>query len=165
MVGTPRDTSKASTREGLPQQVKGDVGAPPCLRVEQLRARHQELEEARLQLEQEHAELEREIERHGDSERTCAVARDMNRRIIKDDEALPHFTQASQNIATTAALLWGLLEPTTPEDHRAHREIRTLLEHVAAQQAKSSLSQRCELDASQRTPSERPDRDMSVHQA
>jgi hypothetical protein len=29
----------------------------------------------------------------------------MNRRIIEDDEDLPHFTQASQNIAAMAALL------------------------------------------------------------
>jgi len=73
---------------------------------------------------------------------------DMNQRIIEDDEALSHFTQASQNIATMAALLWGLPEPTTPEDHWAHREIRTLLKRAAVQQAESSLSRRRELDAS-----------------
>ena len=38
------------------------------------------------------------------------------------------------------ALLQGLLEPSTPEDRRAHREIRTLLEHAAVQQPESSLS-------------------------
>ena len=70
-----------------------------------MKARHQELEEARLQLEQECAELEQEIEHHGDSGRARAMARDMNRRIIEDDEALPHFTWASQNIAATADLL------------------------------------------------------------
>ena len=36
------------------------------------------------------------------------------RRIIEDDEALPHFTQASQNITATAVLLQGLLGPATP---------------------------------------------------
>ena len=77
-------------------------------------------------------ELEREIERHGDGGRACTVARDVNRRIIEDDEALPHFTRASQNIAAAAALLRGLSGPTTPEDRRAHREIRMLLEHAAA---------------------------------
>jgi hypothetical protein len=50
-------------------------------------------------------ELEREIERHGDGGRVRAITCDVNRRIIKDDEDLPHFTQTSQNIATTAALL------------------------------------------------------------
>jgi hypothetical protein len=45
------------------------------------------------------------------------MARDVNQRIITDDETLPHFTQASQNIATTTALLHGLLEAATPEDH------------------------------------------------
>jgi len=78
-------------------------------------------------------ELEREIERHGDGGHARAVAHDVNRRIIEDDEALPHFTQESQNIAAMAALLRGLLEPTTPEDRRAHREIHTLLERAAAQ--------------------------------
>ena len=47
-----------------------------------------------------------------------------------------------------AALLQGCLEPTTPEDRRAHREIRTLLERRAMQQAESSLSRQRELDAS-----------------
>ena len=57
----------------------------------------------------------------------------MNWRIIEDDEALPHYTRASQNIAAAAALLQGLLGPATPEDRRAHREIRTLLERAAVQ--------------------------------
>ena len=82
------------------------------------------------------------------------MARDVNRRIIEDDEALPHFIRASQNVAAAAALFQGLPEPTTPEDRRAHRDIRTLLERVAAQQAESSLSQQRKLDASQRAPSE-----------
>ena len=56
----------------------------------------------------------------------------MNWRIIEDDEALPHFTWASQNIAAMVALLLGLLEPATPEDRWAHREIRTLLERAVA---------------------------------
>ena len=64
----------------------------------------------------------------------------MNRRIIKYDEALPHFTRASQNIAAMVALLRGLPGPATPEDRWAHHEIRTLLEHAVAQQAESSLS-------------------------
>ena len=93
------------------------------------------------------------------------MARDVNQKIIVDNEALPHFAWVSQNIAAATALLRGLLRPTTPEDHRAHREIRTLLERAAAQQAESWLSRRRELDASQRTPSERPDKDVLVHLA
>ena len=79
---------------------------------------------------------------------TRAFTRDMNWRIIEDDEALPHFAWASQNITAKAALLWGLPGPTTLEDRRAHREIRTLLERVVVQYTESSLSRRCELDAS-----------------
>ena len=76
------------------------------------------------------------------------MARNMNRRIITNDEALPRFARVSQNIAAAAALLHGLLEAATPEDHRAHHEIRTLLERAVAKHAKSSLSRRHELDAS-----------------
>ena len=84
------------------------------------------------------------------------MAYDVNRRIIEDDEALPHFTRASQNITATMALLRWLSGPTTPEDHRAHHEICTLLERAVTQQAESSLSQQHKLDTSQCTPSERP---------
>jgi len=69
------------------------------------------------------------------------MAHDVNRRIIDDDEALLHFAQASQNIAAMAALLRGLLGAMTLDECQAHREIRTLLERVATQQAKSLLSQ------------------------
>ena len=57
MAGTPEGYIE-SIREGgatptddLDDEVEGDSGAPPHLWVEQLRARRQELEEARLQLE------------------------------------------------------------------------------------------------------------------
>ena len=89
-----------------------------------------------------------ELERHGDGGRARAVAHDVNWRIIEDDKALPHFTRASQNIAAVVVLLQGLMGPTTPEDHRAHHEIRILLERAVAQQAKSLLSRRHELNAS-----------------
>ena len=146
MAGTPKGYIEsiheggATPTDDLDGKVKGDVGAPPCLWVKQLRVQHQELEEARLQLEQKRAELEREIERHEDGGRARVVARDVNRRIIEDDEALPHFTHASQNIIARAALLMGLLGPMTPEDRWAHHEIRMLLERAVVQQAKTSLS-------------------------
>ena len=83
--------------------------------------------------------MDQEIERQGDGGHTRAVARDVNRRFIADDETLPRFARASQDIATTTTLLHGLLEAAMPEDHRAHHEICTLLERAAAQQAESSL--------------------------
>ena len=101
MAGSPAGQVKsiheeeATPTNDLDDEVERDAGAPPHLWVEQLNARHQELEEAQLQLEQERVELEREIERHGDGRRAHAMARDVNQRIIEDDEALPHFTRAS----------------------------------------------------------------------
>jgi hypothetical protein len=70
-------------------------------------------------------------------------AHDTHQGIIKDGDGLPRFTRASQNIATMAAPLWRLSEPATPEEHQAQREIRSLLEHAAVQQAESSASQWC----------------------
>jgi hypothetical protein len=64
-------------------------------------------------LEEEHAALEHEIAQHHDDVR--AHARDAHRRIIEDDDELPRFTRASQNIAAMAALLQGLLEPAMLE--------------------------------------------------
>jgi len=97
MVGTPKGYVESIHKGGatpiddLDDEVKGDVGAPPRLWVEQLRAWHQELEEAQLQLEQEHAALER----HEDGGRARDVACDMNRGIIEYDKALPYFTWTS----------------------------------------------------------------------
>jgi hypothetical protein len=76
-------------------------------------------------------ELEREIARRADNGHARVVARDVNWRIVEDDDGLPHFTRSSQNIATVVDLLRGLPEPTTPEDRRAHHEICTLLEGLA----------------------------------
>ena len=98
------------------------------MQVEQLRARHRELEDARLQLEQERVELEHEMEHRGDGGRARAITHDVNYWIIEDDRGLPHFAWASQNIAAVVALLRRLLEPMTPKDHQAHREIHMLLE-------------------------------------
>ena len=91
----------------LDDEVERDTGDPPRLRVEQLKARHQELEEARLQLEQERAKLDREIERHRDGGRACALVCDVNQRVVADNEALPHFAQASQNITATVPCSMG----------------------------------------------------------
>ena len=57
MAGIPKGHIKSIHKEeatptnDLDDEVKGDAGAVPHLWVEQLKAWHQELEEARLQLE------------------------------------------------------------------------------------------------------------------
>jgi hypothetical protein len=57
--------------------------------------------------------LKHEIAQHHDE--VCAHARDEHWRIIKDDDGLPCFIRASQNIAAMAALLRGLPYPATPK--------------------------------------------------
>ena len=52
MIGTPEGhvesihEEEATPTNDFDGEVKGDAGAPPCLRVEQLKAQHLELEEA-----------------------------------------------------------------------------------------------------------------------
>ena len=92
----------------------------------------QEIKEARQQLVREYMEADQEIERRGNGGCARTVARDMNRRIITNDETLSHFARASQNITAAMTLLHGLPEATTPKDRRAHHEILTLLEHATA---------------------------------
>ena len=149
----------------LDARIKAETTAPSHVRMEQLRARKLEIDDAGKQLVREYQRIEEEIKRHGDGGHAHAMARDVYQRILTDDGALPHFARASQNIAVVTALLHGLLEAATSEDRRARREIRTLLERAVAQQAESSLSWRCKLDTRQRTPLMRPTKDASVHQA
>ena len=134
MMSTPEghvesiSTKEATLVGNLGGKTKGEIAAPPRVGVEQLRAQKWEIDEARQQLVWEYVEVNREIERRGDGGRARDVARDVNRRIIADDETLPHFARASQNITATMALLHGLLEAAMPED----REICMLLECAAA---------------------------------
>jgi len=132
--------------------------------MEQLRARQQEIDEAGQGLAREYADINHEIKRREIGGHARATACTVHQRILTDDGTLPHFARASQNIAAATALLHGLPEATMAKDRWAHREIRTLLERAAAQQAESSLSRRCEPDTSQRAPSVRPTKDASVHQ-
>ena len=119
---------------------RDETAAPSRLRMEQLRARQQEIDEAGQGLAREYADINREIERRKDGGHARATARTVHQRILTDDGALPHFARASQNIAAATTLLHGFSEAVTSEDRRARREIRTLLERAAAQQAESSLS-------------------------
>ena len=138
MAGTPEGhvesipAEEATPVGNLSDETEGETVAPPRIGVEQLRARKREIKEAEIQLVRECAKVDREIERRGDDGGAHAMARDVNRRIMADDETLPHFTRASQNIAAATALLHGLPEATTPEDCWAHHEIRMLHERAVA---------------------------------
>ena len=65
----------------LGNETEGDIAAPPCMGVEQLKAQKQEIEEAGIQLVQECVELDREIKRRGDRGHARAMVRDVSRRI------------------------------------------------------------------------------------
>jgi hypothetical protein len=76
-------------------KVGADERISPNPWLEQLWARQQELEDARLQLEEEHTELEREIARHRDDRPMRKWARGVHRRIVEDDDGLLYFARAS----------------------------------------------------------------------
>ena len=71
-------TEEATPAGNLGGETKGDTVAHPHVRVEQLRAQKQEINEAKQQLVREYAEVNREIERHGGGGCARAMARDVN---------------------------------------------------------------------------------------
>jgi hypothetical protein len=125
MAQTPEGRVKSVSREGATPtsnpngRSRGEAAAPSHLRMEQLRAHKLEIDEARQGLIREHTDINREIERHKDSGRTCATARTIHQRILTNNRTLPHFAWASQNITAMMALLHGLLEAMMFEDHQA----------------------------------------------
>jgi hypothetical protein len=54
-----------------------------------------------------------------DQDEVCAWAHNAHYRIVEYDNGLPCFARSSQNIATTMALLRGLLEPALLEGRQA----------------------------------------------
>ena len=72
MTGTPEghvesiSVEEASLASNLSDKTEGETAAPPCMGVEQLKAQKREIEEARIQLVQECAEVNREIKHRGD---------------------------------------------------------------------------------------------------
>ena len=101
MAGTPEGHVESVSMEettptgNLGDRTEGGIVTLPHVGVEQLRAQKWEINEAGQQLVREYAEVDREIEHRGDGGRARAVVRDVIRRIIADDETLPHFTRAS----------------------------------------------------------------------
>lgn len=94
----------------------GDNESSQQLTMQQLLERQRELDEAQLQLERERAELEHELRLRKDGGRAHANAREMHWRICEDKGGPSQFTCTSQNIATAAAILRGLPEPTMLEE-------------------------------------------------
>ena len=138
MAETPKGrvesvSEEEATPAGNPDgRTGGEAATPSRVRLEQLRARKLEIDEAGQGLMREYAEINREIERRGSGGQTRAMACDVHQRILTNDKNLPHFAQASQNIAAATALLHGLSEAATSENRCARQEIRTLLERAAA---------------------------------
>jgi hypothetical protein len=68
-----------------------------------------------------------------------------------DERKLPQFPRVRQNITPTMTLMDKLLEAETPSERRTQHDIRGLLDHVAKQEAKSSISWRRETEVGQYT--------------
>jgi hypothetical protein len=81
----------------------------PYPRMNQLQERQRELETTWLHLEEEHGALKHEIAQHHDE--VCARAHNAHRRIIEDDNGLPRFSRASQNIAAVRLCSEGSQSP------------------------------------------------------
>ena len=86
---------EVTSGDNLDDRTEGRTAAPSHIGVEQLKAQKWEINEAGQQLVREYALVDREIERCGDGGHARVVARDVNRRIIADDETLHHFARAS----------------------------------------------------------------------
>ena len=84
---TPTNNPDSRSRE--------EMIAPSHLRMEQLRARQQEINEVRQGLVWEYADINHEIERCKDGGHAHATARTVHQRILTDDGTLPHFARAS----------------------------------------------------------------------
>ena len=103
-------------------------------------ARQKELEEAQTQLEQEHAEIERDLRRRTDGGRARAHASEVNHKIMEDRQGSPVFARSIQNIAAAAALLKALPVARTLEEQRAREKMCKHLHLVADQKAENSAS-------------------------
>jgi hypothetical protein len=102
------------------------------MKLEQIRELQDRLDEERenLRLLQQTLEHERADRAHDGGARE--IARDVNRRIIKDRAVEPLvFGRASLNVVVATMLLRNMPEPSNPEAHRAQDEIRGLLETAA----------------------------------
>lgn len=106
---SPAGLHQAGTLAQTPANSQGTSHHAPVAQrdvLAQLCAWQQELEQNRRELERQQADLLGELERtRAEETRACARARDIRRRIMEDDDGLPHFEWASQNIAAAATIL------------------------------------------------------------
>jgi hypothetical protein len=82
-------------------------------------------------------------------------ARAVNSRILRDKHDTPYFPQASQNVATTAAVMRAVPPQASPEGERVMDELRVLLEVAACHHANSSEDRRRPAASSYWSPNER----------
>ena len=130
-----------------------EVRRPNLEQLDELEAR---LEEELVRLRQLRETLEQDQSARGDGGAARRRARDVNRRIVKDEgEDNPLvFHTASQNVMATALLLRAMPEPSTPEGRRVRQGLRGLLEQAVVQNTESSASQ--SHDTRARRPGDQP---------
>ena len=133
----PSDTPRTESAAANPPRQHQPQPTP-----EQLRARQEEVTEAKRQLEQELRALRRELARRPDGGRARARAGDVHHQIVADNARVPDLPRASQNVAAAAAVFQNVPEPDTPEGRHAHQQVRQFLERAARQHADSASQTR-----------------------
>jgi len=89
-------SGEETTPTGNPDaRIKAETMAPSHVRMEQLRARKLEIDDAGQQLVREYRNIEEEIKRREDGGHARTSARDVHLRILIDDGTLPHFARTS----------------------------------------------------------------------
>ena len=152
-------TPPPNTTPGGHPGVRGTTLAPAEVRrldLEQLDELEARLEEELVRLRQLRETLEQDQSARGDGGAARRRARDVNRRIVKDEgEDNPLvFHTASQNVMAAALLLRAMPEPSTPEGRRVRQGLRGLLEQAVVQNTESSASQ--SHDTRARRPGDQP---------
>jgi hypothetical protein len=150
IVSDSKDEATIGGRNATPPHVEppgardeSQFLADQGVQFEQIHELQDRLDEERenLRLLQQTLEQERAAHAHGGGARERA--HDVNHCIIEGQASKPLiFDRASQNVVIAAMLLHNMPEPSNPEAHRAHDEIRGLLETAAMKQAESSASRR-----------------------
>lgn len=118
LVFTPQHTPPCDEHPRNPASPRANLRQSE---IEQLRELHAKLDEERARLRQLETALERERAKRGSVSAPRLLARDVRRQI--NEEPIPIFNRASQNVAAIAILIRNMPEPSTIEGRRIRDEL------------------------------------------